>query len=210
VVTTDSDARLPSDGVARAVARLADPAVGLVTLPYRGGRVLGLAAALESLGITTAFLPSWCSIAISGAGRAVDALALDVVHVQDHFPLGRAAPRARATRGVPLVATNQKAGALARLSRAQRRQPGDLHGFGPPPQLPALLACADYFAMAGDVELQSTATLEAMAAGLPVLAAAAGALPELVADGVNDALFRANDPADTAARMAALLAAGDH
>ncbi|HEX3758754.1 MAG TPA: bacteriohopanetetrol glucosamine biosynthesis glycosyltransferase HpnI [Kofleriaceae bacterium] len=58
LVTTDSDVRLPPDALARTVEWLADPGVGLVTLPYRGDRVLGLAAALEALGITTAFLPA--------------------------------------------------------------------------------------------------------------------------------------------------------
>lgn len=109
-----------------------------------------------------------------------------------------------------VVGRGREAGALTRLARALGI--GDrviFTGFVPPVRLPDLLACADYFAMAGDVELQSIATLEAMAAGLPVLAAAAGALPELVADGVNGALFRANDPADAAAGMAALIAAGD-
>jgi len=57
-VATDSDVRLPPDGVARAVARLADPAVGLVTLLYRGDRVLSLAAALEALGMEAEFLPA--------------------------------------------------------------------------------------------------------------------------------------------------------
>jgi glycosyltransferase involved in cell wall biosynthesis len=80
-------------------------------------------------------------------------------------------------------------------------------GFLPPPRVAEVLAAADYFAMPGDVELQSIATLEAMAAGLPVLAANAGALPELVTDGVNGALFRANDPCDAGARMCDLIAA---
>ena len=57
LVLTDSDVRLPPDGVARAVAPLADPAVGLVTLLYRGDRVLSLAAALEALGMEAEFLP---------------------------------------------------------------------------------------------------------------------------------------------------------
>ena len=57
IVLTDSDVRLPPDAVARAVAPLADPAVGLVTLLYRGDRVLSLAAALEALGMEAEFLP---------------------------------------------------------------------------------------------------------------------------------------------------------
>ena len=57
LVATDSDVRLPPDGVARAVAPLADPAVGLVTLLYCGGRVLSPAAALEALGMEAEFLP---------------------------------------------------------------------------------------------------------------------------------------------------------
>jgi ceramide glucosyltransferase len=57
LVLTDSDVRLPPDGVARAVAPLADPAVGLVTLLYRGDRVLSLAAAFEALGMEAEFLP---------------------------------------------------------------------------------------------------------------------------------------------------------
>jgi ceramide glucosyltransferase len=48
---------LPPDGVARAVAPLADAAVGLVTLLYRGDRVLSLAAVLEALGMEAEFLP---------------------------------------------------------------------------------------------------------------------------------------------------------
>lgn len=58
LIATDSDVRLPPDTLVRTVGLLADPGVGLVTLPYRGDRVLGLAAALEALGITAAFLPS--------------------------------------------------------------------------------------------------------------------------------------------------------
>jgi ceramide glucosyltransferase len=58
LVLTDSDVRLPPDAVARAVARLEDPAVGLVTFAYRGGRALSLAAVLEGLGMEAEFIPS--------------------------------------------------------------------------------------------------------------------------------------------------------
>jgi glycosyltransferase involved in cell wall biosynthesis len=43
--------------------------------------------------------------------------------------------------------------------------------------------------MAGNAELQSIATMEAMASGLPVIAVDAQALPELVHDGENGFLF---------------------
>jgi len=58
LVQTDSDVRLPPDALARAVAPLADPSVGLVTFPYRGGRALSLAALLEAFGMEAEFIPS--------------------------------------------------------------------------------------------------------------------------------------------------------
>lgn len=62
-------------------------------------------------------------------------------------------------------------------------------GFVPDEDLPRLLNSVDIFAMPSHAELQSIATLEAMASGLPVLAANARALPELVSPGVNGLLF---------------------
>ncbi|SFW85726.1 glycosyltransferase [Amycolatopsis australiensis] len=63
------------------------------------------------------------------------------------------------------------------------------HGFVPDAQLVRRYAEADVFCMPGTAELQSLATMEAMAAGLPVIAADAVALPHLVHDGVNGHLF---------------------
>jgi glycosyltransferase involved in cell wall biosynthesis len=77
------------------------------------------------------------------------------------------------------------------------RVPGD--------DLPRLLNAADLFVMPSEAELQSIATLEAMACGLPILAADANALPELVTSGVNGFLFRSGD-VDDAARWIARLA----
>lgn len=64
---------------------------------------------------------------------------------------------------------------------------------------------AGLFAMPGTAELQSIATLEAMAAGLPVVAADAMALPHLVHDGENGYLHRSGDADDLSGRMYALL-----
>ena len=55
------------------------------------------------------------------------------------------------------------------------------------------LAASDIFAIASPVELQSIVTMEAMAAGLPVLAVNAGALPELAQNGLNGATFSDGD-----------------
>jgi glycosyltransferase involved in cell wall biosynthesis len=70
----------------------------------------------------------------------------------------------------------------ARLGLAGRAR---FLGFVPAADLPGLYRLADLFAIASEAELQSLATMEAMAAGLPVVAADAGALGELVTHGRN-------------------------
>jgi glycosyltransferase involved in cell wall biosynthesis len=79
-------------------------------------------------------------------------------------------------------------------------------GFVPDDELPRQYRAATIFVMPSPVELQSIATLEAMASGLPVVAADAMALPELVKDGENGYLFRPGDPEALADRIATLLA----
>jgi glycosyltransferase involved in cell wall biosynthesis len=61
------------------------------------------------------------------------------------------------------------------------------------------------FCMPGIAELQSLVTLEAMAAGRPVVAADAVALPHLVHPGRNGLLYRPGDVAGLAAALSALL-----
>ncbi len=78
-------------------------------------------------------------------------------------------------------------------------------GFVPNDLLPVLYQSAHIFAMPSPEELQSIATLEAMASGLPILAADARALPELVAAGENGLLFTPGSPESAARGMAALL-----
>lgn len=73
-----------------------------------------------------------------------------------------------------------------------------LPGFVPDDDLPLLLNSADLFVMPSHAELQSIATLEAMASGLPILAARARALPELVTHGVNGHLFTVRNSASAA------------
>lgn len=79
-------------------------------------------------------------------------------------------------------------------------------GFVPSSDLPALLNSIDAFMMPSAAELQSIATLEAMSCGLPILAANARALPELVQHEVNGLLFNAHNPANLAATIDRFLA----
>lgn len=74
-------------------------------------------------------------------------------------------------------------------------------GFVAHEDLPDVYRCADVFTIAGTAELQSIATLEAMASGLPLVAADAMALPHLVEEGRNGYLYQPGHPIELAARM---------
>jgi ceramide glucosyltransferase len=58
LVISDSDMRVTPDYLRRVVAPLADPAIGLVTCPYRGAEALTFTARLEALHMGVTFLPS--------------------------------------------------------------------------------------------------------------------------------------------------------
>jgi glycosyltransferase involved in cell wall biosynthesis len=66
-------------------------------------------------------------------------------------------------------------------------------GFLEDPEFPLLYRMGDVFVMPSICELQSITTLEAMASGLPVVAANKYALPELVKPGQNGFLFEPGD-----------------
>jgi glycosyltransferase involved in cell wall biosynthesis len=97
----------------------------------------------------------------------------------------------------------------AELERRARRNGVAEHthflGFVPDPALPSAYAVADVFCMPGVAELQSLVTLEAMATGLPVVAADAVALPHLVRNGQNGWRYPPGDVAMLADRLAAVL-----
>ena len=76
-------------------------------------------------------------------------------------------------------------------------------------ELRAALTRATVFAMPSIAELQSIATMEAMASGLPIVAANAMALPHLVHDGENGYLFEPGNVADLAARLTDVLIASE-
>jgi glycosyltransferase involved in cell wall biosynthesis len=79
------------------------------------------------------------------------------------------------------------------------------HGFVDEPTLLIAYAGCDVFCMPGVAELQSLATMEAMAAGKPIIAADAMALPHLVHPGRNGWLYPPGDVPALAARLRELL-----
>ncbi|MTE24121.1 glycosyltransferase [Microbacterium sp. ZXX196] len=83
----------------------------------------------------------------------------------------------------------------------------EFHGHVPDDELRATLTRASVFAIASIAELQSIATMEAMASGLPIVAADAVALPHLVSDGENGFLFPPGDVPGLTERIRAVLEA---
>ena len=120
---------------------------------------------------------------------------------------------------VPLVLENHKAhfafcgggNLLGRLRRKTEQQ-----GLNPyvsflgqldhqDHDLPRLYQIATCFVIPSCCEAQSIVTMEAMASGLPIVAAEAGALPELVQNGDNGYLFAPENIKDLAAKINLIL-----
>lgn len=81
------------------------------------------------------------------------------------------------------------------------------HGRVSEEQLVDFYSRASVFVISSIAELQSIATLEAMASGLPVIAADAVALPHLVHDGENGYLFEPDNDEQLSKRIAEVLTA---
>lgn len=68
-----------------------------------------------------------------------------------------------------------------------------------------IIQTATVFAIPSPIETQSIVTMEAMASGLPVVGANAGALPELIKDGENGYLFERDNSEDMADKIVKIL-----
>lgn len=82
-------------------------------------------------------------------------------------------------------------------------------GYTSDEELRHILTASTVFAMPSIAELQSIASLEAMASGLPIVVADAMALPHLVDQGSNGYLFAPGDADDLAAKLTAVLTQSD-
>jgi glycosyltransferase involved in cell wall biosynthesis len=80
-----------------------------------------------------------------------------------------------------------------------------VHFPGKQNNVPTFLAASDVFVMSSDWEGNPLAVMEAMAAGLPVIATAVGGVPELVQSGEQGLLVEAGDQAGFAQAMQTLI-----
>jgi glycosyltransferase involved in cell wall biosynthesis len=92
-------------------------------------------------------------------------------------------------------------GAVVRLGLEE-----NVRFLGPRDDLNDILALLDVLLVASSVDSLGRVALEAMAAGTPVVAAAAGGLPEIVRDGETGILADAPEPGALAAGVSRLLA----
>lgn len=105
-----------------------------------------------------------------------------------------------------LAGTGREKGKLEELTEKLGIQKAvTFTGFVPDKDLQNIYRIADLFVTAGTAELQSIVTMEAMASGLPVVAANAMALPELVHDGENGYLFSNGNSQMLAEKVIAIL-----
>jgi glycosyltransferase involved in cell wall biosynthesis len=96
--------------------------------------------------------------------------------------------------------------ARATLERALRGASAKFLGFLRGEELAAAFASADVFVMPSTTETLGFVVLEAMSSGLPVVAARAGGIPELIEDGENGSLYDPAEPMAAAKAVAELLA----
>jgi len=117
--------------------------------------------------------------------KAIDVLIRAMPGIRSHVP----------NASLLLVGRGDYRASLEELT-AELRLAGAVRflGFIPEADMPAIYRACDCFAIASTYEVQSLPTLQALATGLPVVAADAVALPEIVKDGVNGYLVPPGDP----------------
>ena len=121
-----------------------------------------------------------------------------------HDLLIEAIPAVMAARPDCAVPVGRRRPASGRSLRARLRAEGlelRVHLLGKRPDVPDLLAAADLFVLPSHFEGLPLSVLEAMGAGLPVVATRVSGTSEAVADGVTGRLVEPNDPAALATAM---------
>ena len=158
--------------------------------------VAGVSAALRACGVG-----EWCALPVTPGPGLTPALRVPASAART----GRAFARLPAGAQLLVVGDGPDRPALAR--RAQRfGSRVQFTGFVPHAAVPAVLRNVDMLVLPGLYEDLSSALIEAMAAGLPVVATGVGGTADLVHDGVNGLLVAPRDPAALAAAISRVLA----
>ena len=166
----------------------------------RGARVVSCGVDLDAYRRATQTTPRSTDLSVLFVGRLDQEKRIDT--------LIRAVAELRATLPVTLeiVGRGRQLGHLTALAAALGcADVVRFRGHVGAEDLLTAYARASVFCMPSAAELQSIATLEAMAAGLPIVAADAMALPQLVTDRVNGHLFAPGDAAGLANRLQTVL-----
>lgn len=126
---------------------------------------------------------------------------------KDHLSFVRMVDQVRrefpAVRGL-IAGEGEERGAIAReIARLHLEEHVLLLGHRD--DIPRLLRMADIYVSSSSSEGLGTSVLEALAAGVPVVAAAAGGIPEMIRDGETGYLTAIHDPAGLAAGVCAAL-----
>jgi glycosyltransferase involved in cell wall biosynthesis len=171
---------------------------GVVTPPIASDAQRGAVRAELGLPSTTPVVALTGQVSeVKGIWDFVDAAtALDKAGVDAHF----------AVLGDDL----KGGGALRRAMEArvsERGLSGRFHFLGFRPDAPRLIPAFDIIAVPSHIEPLGNATLEAMAAGRPVVGSRVGGIPEMVEDGVTGLLVPPRAPDALAAALRSLLEA---
>ena len=126
---------------------------------------------------------------------------------KDHETLLRAMDRLATHPARPHLALIGTGELFERTRDDARRRPGGgrVHFLGPRPDARRLLHAVDVYASPTYAEAFGLATVEAMLAGKPVVAARSGAFVEYIKDGTSGLLFEPHDDAALAAGIAAVM-----
>ncbi len=138
-------------------------------------------------------------------GRPEATLLLYVGRLANEKAIERLAPALAALPGCHLALVGAGP-AEQRLRAVFADLPVTFYGPLQGDDLAAAYASADIFALPSSTETLGLAAIEAMAAGLPVVGARRGGIPEVVLDGETGLLFDPDAPGDLARALAALVA----
>ena len=127
-------------------------------------------------------------------GKGHQELFTAMAHLQERYPVHAL-----------LVGGGRRIDEVRQLAESLGLAP-KVHFLGPRRDVPDLLHAMDMFVLPSYSEGMSLALLEAMAAGLPVVASAVGGTPEVVTDGVTGLLIPPRDAEALARALASLLA----